>query len=131
MLNRVFEVALDVHIPFLAGDDPADRTDLKQHALEVKEIVTAEYCFTVTGKDAVQVTHCELVSQLGETAATGLFSGGIDQIERDEYFSHHEIFHHADAVHDPLFADRERFGAASAVGILEDRVQQDQEMARQ
>src|SRR3972149_7662671 len=120
MRNCIFKVTFDIYIFFLAGDYPAYRSNLQQHALKIKEIVTTKNSLAMTGENAVQVTHREFMSQLGQAALAGLFGDGKGRLECHEDLTDHEFLHLSDAVYDPIFANREWSQFLSPAGVLED-----------
>ena len=119
MRNCIFKIALDIQILVATGYHLAYRANFYQHALEVEEIVTAKDSLAVSREDAMQICHCEFMSQLGEALSTGNFGIGIDQIKRDKNLAHHGFFHLLNATDNSFFTDREMVGAMTP----EDRVQ--------
>src|SRR5512138_961450 len=107
MRNGVFEVALDVEVRFLAGDDASQRPDFDQHALEFEHALSTKDSLAVPGEYLVQLTDRELMSQFGQTALARDFGCWVDQFERHEDLADNELLHFADAVDDFVFADRE------------------------
>ena len=131
MLDRVFEITLDIQIGILAGDHPADCADLKQHSLKIEKAVAAKDRFPMAGKDPMKIAGREFMSKLRQTAFASLFGGGIRWLEGHKDLTHHELLHLPDAVDDLIFTNRKWIQTLRKAGFLENGIQQHDEVAGQ
>ena len=108
MLNCIFKIPLDIYICFQAGDHSANRADLQQHALKVKQVITAKDGLSMAGKYFMQISLGEFMTELWQAAFASLFGSWVDQFKSHKDLMHHELFHPPDAIDDPFLTDGER-----------------------
>src|SRR5215207_2905612 len=107
MLNCIFKIPFDIHIRFPAGNHSANCTNLQQHALKVKQVITAKDGFPMACKYLMQFSLCKFMTELRQAAFTSLFSVWVDQFECHKDLVHHEFFHAPYAIDNPFLADGE------------------------
>ncbi len=78
----------------------------------------------MAGEHLVQFAHGELVSKLRQTAFTGDFRRGMDQLKGNKNLTDDELLHSSNPVDDLLFGDREGVRARGGIQAFEDGVQQ-------
>jgi hypothetical protein len=122
MLNRILKITLDIYLCRRARDDFSHRSDLHQHALKLKQSITADNGFSMAGKNPVKFADGESVSEFGQAPFSGAFGCGMDRLKRYKYFADNTFLHLADAVNNSILTNWKWMQSLCPASGLEYRV---------